>query len=572
MTIFQREKGRGNAPSDQTPVPGAYFRKHPSVPHLCDQNEYRNLYQKSIESPDQFWSSMATACLKWDVLFDTVHHGSFEDGNHGWFLGGKLNACYNCVDRHALDNPDKLAILYERDDPEDVPQRFTYGELLRDVSKLSWVLKDLGVQKGDIVTIYLPNVPEAVVAMLACARIGAVHSVVFAGFSAPSLRGRLDDARSRVIITADQGVRGGKFVPMKNVVEDALADHEGPKLRCLVLRITENPVPWSQRSTDFWWHEECARWPGYCEPVSMGAEDPLYMLYTSGSTGKPKGLMHTTAGYLLSCAVSGKYVLDLHPSDTMFCAGDVGWITGHNYLVYTPLVLGTTTVVFEGTPAYPDYDRFWQILNRCEASHFYAAPTALRMIKKTRPNGSIKPLERLRVIASIGEPLAPSVWQWCYEELGRKEAHVLDTYFQTETACHAFSPLAAVTPTKPGVPFFGFQPAIVEPDSGKEIEGGEGRGLLVFKQPWPGIARTVWGDHARYMKTYFEEHKGYFVTGDSAYRDQDDYYSILGRVDDVVNISGHRLSTAEIESALLDHGAFAEVAVVGVQDQLTGRH
>ncbi|KAJ6012339.1 Acetyl-coenzyme A synthetase [Penicillium canescens] len=382
-------------------------------------------------------------------------------------------------------------------------------------------------------------------------RIGAVHSVVFAGFSAPSLRGQLDDTRSKVIITADEGARGGKFVQMKNVVEDALTEYKGPKVQCLVLRITKYPVSWSQRSTDFWWHEQCVRWPGYCEPVPMGAEDPLYMLYTSGSTGKPKGLMHTTAGYLLSCAVSGKYVLDLHPSDTMFCAGDVGWITGHNYLVYTPL-----------------------ILDRCEASHFYAAPTALRMIKKARPNGSIKPLERLRVIASIGEPLASNVWQWCYEELGRKEAHVLDTYFQTETACHAFSPLAAVTPTKPGsvaVPFFGFRPALIDSDSGREIEGDEGRGLLVFKQPWPGIARTVWGDHARYMKTYFEEHKGYFVTGDSAYRDRDGYYSILGRVDDVVNISGHRLSTAEIESALLDHGAFAEVAVVGVEDQLTGQ-
>ncbi|KAJ5539853.1 Acetyl-coenzyme A synthetase [Penicillium frequentans] len=574
MTIFRRERGRAEAPSDQIAVPSAYFRKHPSMPHLRDQNEYQDFYQKSIDNPDEFWSSMARVSLKWDIPFDRVHHGSFEHGNHGWFLGGKLNVCYNCVDRHALENPEKLAIIYEHDDPKDVPQRFTYGELLRDVSKLSWVLKDLGVQKGDIVTIYLPNIPEAIVTMLACARIGAVHSVVFAGFSAPSLRGRLEDARSRVIITADEFTRGGKITQMKTVVEDALTEYKGCKVQCLVLRKTGSPVPWSQRSTDFWWHEECARWPGYCEPVPMGAEDPLYMLYTSGSTGKPKGLIHTTAGYLLSCAVSGKYVLDLHPSDTMFCAGDVGWITGHNYLVYTPLVLGITTVVFEGTPAYPNYDRFWQILDRCKASHFYAAPTALRMIKKNRPNGSDKLLERLRVIASIGEPLASNVWQWCYEVLGRKEAHVLDTYFQTETACHAFSPLAGVTPTKPGtvaLPFVGFQPALIDPDTGREIEEDEGRGLLVFKQPWPGIARTVWGDHARYMKTYFEGYKGYFVTGDSAYRDRDGYYRILGRVDDVVNISGHRLSTAEIESALLDHGAFAEVAVVGVDDQLTGQ-
>lgn len=369
---------------------------------------------------------MATASLKWETFFDRVHHGTFETGDHGWFIGGKLNACYNCVDRHAFADPDRPAILYERDIPGTKPEQITYAELLRDVSRLSWVLMDMGVQKGDIVSIYMPNVPEAVTAMLACVRIGAVHSVIFAGFSAPALRGRLDDARSKVILTVDEGVRGGKTIPMKRVVEDALVEYEGKKVQCLVLKKTGSPIPWCQRSTDFWWREECVKWPGYFEPVSMRSEDPLFMLYTSGSTGKPKGLMHTTAGYLLGCAVSGKYVLDLHPSDTMFCAGDVGWITGHSYLVYTPLVMGITTVVFEGTPSFPDYDRFWQVIERCNATHFYAAPTALRMIKKFRPNGSATRHEKLRVIASIGEPLAPSVWQWCYEVLGNREVHVLD--------------------------------------------------------------------------------------------------------------------------------------------------
>ncbi|CAG8898818.1 unnamed protein product [Penicillium egyptiacum] len=538
------------------PVPTSYQLKHPSVPHLKDHDEYSLLYQKSIEHPREFWSEMATASLKWEIFFDQVHHGTFETGDHGWFIGGKLNACYNCVDRHAFTDPDRLAILYERDMPDSQPQQITYGQLLIDVSRLSWVLKDMGVQKGDIVSIYMPNIPEAVIAMLSCARIGAVHSVVFAGFSAPSLRGRLNDACSRVILTVDEGVRGGKIIPMKRVVEDALADYEGDKVQCLVLRKTGSPVPWCQRSKDIWWHEECGKWPGYYEPVSMRSEDPLFMLYTSGSTGKPKGLMHTTAGYLLGCAVSGKYVLDLHLSDTMFCAGD-----------------GLQPWCSKG-PSFPDYDRFWQVLERCKATHFYTAPTSLRMIKKSRPDGSTTHLGRLRVVASIGEPLAPSVWQWCYEVLGNREVHVLDTYFQTETGCHAFSPLAGITPTKAGtvsLPFFGFRPALIDADSGNEIVGDNINGLLVFKQPWPSIARTVWRDHARYMNTYFESYQGKFTTGDGACRDRDGYYQIMGRVDDVVNISGHRLSTAEIESTLLDHGSFAEVAVVGIPDEMTGQ-
>ncbi|RAH66273.1 acetyl-coenzyme A synthetase, partial [Aspergillus aculeatinus CBS 121060] len=566
-------------------LPNDTPRKHPSTPHLANLGEYRRLYQQSLRDPDRFWGEMATSCLHWDHPFHTTRHGSLEAGDHAWFLGGRLNASYNCVDRHALAHPDRPAIVYEPDIPAGEPQppQITYAELLRDVSRLSWVLRDLGVRKGEIVTVYMPNIPEAVVAMLACARIGAVHSVVFAGFSAPALRGRLEDARSRVILTVDEGVRGGKTVPMKRVVEDAVAglqDRDASckcKCKCLVLRKTGSAVPWSQRTDDAWWHEECARWPGYYAPEAMGAEDPLYLLYTSGSTGKPKGLLHATAGYLLGCAVSGKYVLDLQPSDNMFCAGDVGWITGHSYLVYTPLVLGLTTVLFDGTPAFPTYDRYWQILARTRATHFYTAPTALRLIKKESGNGYVAAaqhnLERLRVVASIGEPLAANVWQWCYDTLAG-QVHVLDTYFQTETGCHAFAPLAAVTPIKPGsvaLPFFGFRPILLDPVSGAEIRDSESEGLLAFDQAWPSIARTVWGDHARYMKTYFEQHRGYFTTGDAAIRVKNGYFKVLGRVDDVVNVSGHRLSTGEIESALLNHGAFAEVAVVGTQDELTGQ-
>ncbi|PYH82275.1 acetyl-coenzyme A synthetase [Aspergillus uvarum CBS 121591] len=579
-----------NAPTTMVDVPASYISNHPSTPHLASLNEYRDLYQESLRDPDHFWRAMATSALHWDQPFHTTRHGSLEAGDHAWFLGGRLNASYNCVDRHALATPDKPALLYEPDTPtrNQPPQQITYAELLRDVCRLAWVLRDLGVRKGEIVTVYMPNIPEAVVAMLACARIGAVHSVVFAGFSAPALRGRLQDARSRVILTVDEGVRGGKAVPMKRVVEDAVmglrygggaggGEEADVKCKCLVLRKTGSPVPWCQRMDDAWWHEECARWPGYYAPEAMGAEDPLFLLYTSGSTGKPKGLLHSTAGYLLGCAVSGKYVLDLHPADTMFCAGDVGWITGHSYSVYTPLVLGLATVLFDGTPSFPTCGRYWEILARTRATHFYTAPTALRLIKKGTGNtyaaAEAHDLERLRVVASIGEPLAAKVWQWCHDTLGG-QVHVLDTYFQTETGCHAFAPLAGVTPTKPGyvaLPFLGFNPILLDPVSGAEIRESETEGLLAFDQPWPSIARTVWGDHARYMKTYFAQHKGYFTTGDAAIRDGNGYFKILGRVDDVVNISGHRLSTGEIESALLNHGAFAEVAVVGSGDELTGQ-
>ncbi|KAF7715294.1 Uncharacterized protein PECH_007294 [Penicillium ucsense] len=574
MTIFRQAQLSNDENATDIAFPPIYVREQASLPPIHNQDEYRNLHRKSIEQPEEFWSLMASNLLQWDNPFRSAYTNGAGASTQSWLTGGKLNACFNCVDQHVLRDPNKLAILFEQDHPADAPKGITYAELLRDVSRLSWELKDLGVQQGETVTLYMPNIPEAVVGMLACARIGAIHSVVFAGFSAESLRGRLDDAKSRVILTVDEGVRGGKTIPMKSLVEDSLVGWEGPRVRCLVLRRTQNSIPWCQRSIDYNWHEECARWPAYFQPVSMGAEDPLFLLYTSGSTGKPKGLMHSTAGYLLSCATSGRYVLDMKAGDVMFCAGDVGWITGHNCLVYGPLLLGATTVVFEGTPAHPDYDRFWQIASRCKASHLYAAPTTMRLIKKARPDGSHHALQTLRVIASIGEPLAPNVWEWCFEKFGRKMACVLDTYFQTETGCIAFSPLANVTPVKPGsvaLPFFGFNPALIDPDSGEEIHEDGYQGLLVFKQSWPGIARTIWRDHARYIKTYFNDPRGYFMTGDSASRDRDGYYTILGRVDDVVNVSGHRLSTGETESALLNHGSFAEVAVVGVEDQITGQ-
>lgn len=379
-----------------------------------------------------FWSDMAASLLHWDIPFHHVQYGTFEKGDHAWFLGGKLNACYNCVDRHGLENPDEVAIIYERDTPDEQPQRVTYGELLRDISQLCWALKGMGVQKGDIVTVYMPNIPEAIVAMPACARIGAVHSAVFAGFSAPALRGRIEDARSKVILTVDESMRGGKVIPMKRIVDEALATYEnGHMVQCLVFKRTGSPISWTSENNR-WWHEECAKWPAYIAPEPMDSEDPLYLLYTSGSTGKPKGLLHSTAGYLLGCAVTGKYVLDLHPSDTMFCAGDVGWITGNSYLVYAPLVSGVVTVIFEGTPSFPNYDRYWDILDRNGVTHFYTAPTALRMMKKARPNGVSKSMSNLRVIACIGEPLAPNVWEWCYEVVGRKQVHVLDVGCMSE--------------------------------------------------------------------------------------------------------------------------------------------
>ena len=499
-----------------------------------------------------------------------MHTGSLNNGDNAWFLEGRLNASYNCVDRHAIKTPDKPAIIYEADDPGE-GRTISFAELQRDVSKLAWVLKSLGVKKGDAVALYLPMIPEAVVAFLACTRIGAIHSVVFAGFSADSLRDRINDCNCKVVLTTDEGKRGGKVIGTKQIVDNALKQCPGVT-NTVVYKRTGKDVP-MQEGRDLWWNIETEKWPSYIAPESMNSEDPLFLLYTSGSTGKPKGVMHTTAGYLLGAALTGKYVFDMHDTDKFFCGGDVGWITGHTYVVYSPLLLGVTTVVFEGTPAYPNFSRYWDVIEKHQVTQFYVAPTALRLLKRAGDEHVKHQMKSLRVLGSVGEPIAAEVWKWYFEVVGKEEAHVVDTYWQTETGSHVISPMAGVTPTKPGsasLPFFGIEPAIVDPVSGEELHGNDVEGVLAFKQPWPSMTRTVWGAHKRYMDTYLNVYKGLYFTGDGAGRDHEGYYWIRGRVDDVVNVSGHRLSTAEIEAALLENHNVAEAAVVGVNDELTG--
>jgi len=553
------------------PVPNGFLERHPHQPHLDNLEHYRSLYAESITDSDQFWAKLARELLTWDRDFQTTHSGSLLGGDNAWFLEGRLNASYNCVDRHAFKTPDKPAIIYEADEPGE-GRTITYAELLRDVSKLAWTLKQLGVQKGDVVAIYMPMVPEALVAFLACSRIGAVHSVVFAGFSADSLRDRIIDARSKIVITSDEGRRGGKTIGTKKIVDEAL--RQCPAVTdCLVFKRTGAEIPWSE-GRDVWWHEETEKWPAYYPPEPVSAEDPLFLLYTSGSTGKPRGVLHTTAGFLLGAAATGKYVFDVHDDDRFFCGGDVGWITGHTYVVYAPLVLGVATVVFEGTPTYPNFSRYWDVCEKHKITQFYVAPTALRLLKRAGDEHVNTEMKDLRVLGSVGEPIAPDVWKWYNDVVGKGKAHIVDTYWQTETGSHVISPLGGITPTKAGsasLPFFGIEPAIIDPVSGEELTGPDVEGVLAFKRPWPSMARTVWGAHKRYRETYLDVYKGYYFTGDGAARDKDGYYWIRGRVDDVVNVSGHRLSTAEIEAALIEHKAVGEAAVVGIADELTGQ-
>lgn len=551
--------------------PEKMLAKHPSKPHLANLEEYQRLYKESITQPDKFWAERARELISWDRDFQTTKSGTLLNGDVSWFNEGRLNASYNCVDRHAFADPDRVAIIYEADEPTE-GRNVTYGELLREVSKTAWVLKQMGVRKGDTVAIYLPMIPEAIVALMACVRIGAVHSVVFAGFSSDSLRDRVVDANCKVVITTDEGKRGGKLIGTKKIVDDALKQCPDVS-HVLVYKRTGSEVPWTE-GRDYWWHEEVEKWPSYIPPESMSSEDPLFLLYTSGSTGKPKGVLHTTAGYLLGAAMTGKYVFDIHQGDRYFCGGDVGWITGHTYVVYAPLMLGVTTVVFEGTPAYPNFSRYWDIIEKHKVTQFYVAPTALRLLKRAGDEHVRGEMKHLRVLGSVGEPIAAEIWKWYFEVIGKEESHVVDTYWQTESGSHTITPLAGVTPTKPGsasLPFFGIEPAIIDPVSGEEIHGNDVEGVLAFKQPWPSMARTVWGAHKRYMETYLSVYKGYYFTGDGAARDHEGFYWIRGRVDDVVNVSGHRLSTAEIEAALIEHHAVAEAAVVGVADELTGQ-
>ncbi|KAI3403446.1 ACS1 [Candida oxycetoniae] len=563
--------------------PKGFFERCPAnqEPNLKNFQTYETLYNQSIENPSEFWSNQARENLSWYKEFDLARFPSdpkndFKNGDlPAWFINGELNACYNAVDRWAMKNPDKPAIIYEADEVNQ-GRIITYGELLKQVSKLSQTLVKLGVKKGDSVAVYLPMIPEAIVALLAIVRIGAMHSVVFAGFSSASLRDRILDADSRIVITADESKRGGKTIETKKIVDDAL--EECPNVRnVIVVKRTGNVhVPFNNKNgRDLWWHEEMVKNGCYYPPTPMNSEDPLFLLYTSGSTGKPKGVQHTTAGYLLGAMLTTKYVFDVHQDDILFTAGDIGWITGHTYCVYGPLLNGATTVVFEGTPAYPNFSRYWEIVDKYKVNQFYVAPTALRLLKRAGTK-FVEPydLSSLRVLGSVGEPIAAEVWHWYNDNVGRGKAHIVDTYWQTESGSHLLTPLAGITPTKPGsasLPFFGVEPKILDPTTGEELKNNDVEGVLAIKQSWPSITRGIYNDYNRFIDTYLAPYPDHYFTGDGATRDEDGFYWILGRVDDVVNVSGHRLSTAEIEAALIEHPLVAESAVVGYADDLTGQ-
>ncbi|MFC5697182.1 acetate--CoA ligase [Pseudomonas sp. GCM10022186] len=547
------------------PVPDA-VHKHA----LIDNDAYLRLYQQSVEQPDLFWGEQATSFLTWFKPWDQLHRSDLKKGEAEWFKGGKLNVAYNCIDRHLEQRGDQVAIIWEGDNPSESAQ-ITYRKLYSHVTRLANVLKSRGVKKGDRVCIYMPMIPEAAYAMLACARIGAVHSVVFGGFSPDALRDRILDADCRTVITADEGVRGGKYIPLKQNVDKALKDCPNVS-SVLVVQRTEGKIDWVE-GRDLWYHEVLHGASEDCPPEWMDAEDPLFILYTSGSTGKPKGVLHTTGGYLLCAAMTHKYVFDYHDGDIFWCTADVGWVTGHSYIVYGPLANGATTLVFEGVPNYPDASRFWQVIDKHQVNIFYTAPTAIRALMR-EGESPVKKTSRasLRLLGSVGEPINPEAWEWYYNVVGDKRCPIVDTWWQTETGSILITPLPGATTLKPGSathPFFGVQPVLLD-EKGKEIEGA-GSGVLAIKASWPSQIRSVYGDHKRMIDTYFSAYPGYYFTGDGARRDEDGYYWITGRVDDVINVSGHRIGTAEVESALVLHDAVAEAAVVGYPHDLKGQ-
>ncbi len=537
--------------------------------HVTDA-QYLEMYQQSIDDPEGFWAEQAENFVDWFSPWDQVMSVDYHKADIQWFTGARLNACYNCVDRHLPSRGDQIAIIWEGDDP-NVDLSITYNHLFELVCKFSNVLKSRGVQKGDRVSIYMPMIPEAAVAMLACARIGAIHSIVFGGFSPDALRDRILDSDCQVVITADEGPRGGKNVPLKENVEKAL---EGcPNVHTtIVVRRTGNPVTASP-GRDVWYHEAMNDASAECPPERMDAEDPLFILYTSGSTGKPKGVLHTTGGYQLYAAITHKYVFDYHDGDVYWCTADVGWVTGHSYIIYGPLANGAITMMFEGVPVYPDAGRFWQIVDKHKVNIFYTAPTALRALM-AQGDSWVKRSSRssLRILGTVGEPINPEAWEWYYHVVGEGKCPIADTWWQTETGGILITPLPGATRLKPGSatrPFFGIQPALMGPD-GVEQEGAAS-GDLVIKQSWPGQMRTVYGDHQRFIDTYFKTWPGNYFTGDGARRDEDGYWWITGRVDDVINVSGHRMGTAEVESALVLHEEVAEAAVVGYPHDIKGQ-
>ncbi len=532
--------------------------------------DYESMYRRSIDAPAEFWSEQAHKFIDWYRPWDETMACDYKSADIKWFQGGKLNACYNCVDRHLDAHADQTAIIWEGDEPGQ-QQHISYRELYEQVCRFANVLKKLGVKKGDRVCIYMPMIPEVGYAMLACARIGAIHSVVFGGFSPESLKSRILDSDCRVVITADEGVRGGKAIPLKANTDQAVADC--PDVRAvLVVKHRNAHIDWHE-NRDHDYRSLAAQVDDHCDPEAMDAEDPLFILYTSGSTGTPKGVMHTTGGYLLYAAMTHKYVFDYHRGDVYWCTADAGWVTGHTYIFYGPLANGATTLVFEGVPTYPDASRFWQVVDKHHVNIFYTAPTAIRALMAQGDEPVRKASRKsLRVLGTVGEPINPEAWEWYYRVVGEERCPVVDTWWQTETGGILITPLPGVTELKPGsatLPFFGVKPALLNQDG--EEQKGTASGQLVMTQCWPGQMRSIYGDHERFKQTYFSQYPGYYYTGDGARRDEDGYYWITGRIDDVLNISGHRLGTAEIESALVLHPKVAEAAVVGYPHDIKGQ-
>ncbi|WP_339339797.1 acetate--CoA ligase [uncultured Oceanicoccus sp.] len=537
--------------------------------HINEQ-QYQQMYQQSIENPDQFWAEQAEHFLSWDQRWSKVSEYDFVKGQAAWFIDGKLNLAYNCIDRHLQTRADQTAIIWEGDNPDDA-KHISYRELHQQVCKLANVLKQRGVKKGDRVCIYMPMVVEAAYAMLACARIGAIHSVVFGGFSPEALKDRILNSDCQTLITADEGVRGGKLVPLKANADLAL--QSCPNVHTVVtVQRTGGDIVWTE-GRDIWYHQAVAEVSDQCEPALMDAEDPLFILYTSGSTGQPKGVLHTTAGYLLQAAMTFKYTFDYHQGDIFWCTADVGWITGHSYSLYGPLANGATTLLFEGIPTYPDAARCWEICDKHQVNIFYTAPTAIRALMGVGDEFVTRTSRRsIKLLGTVGEPINPEAWEWYYRVVGDARCPIVDTWWQTETGAHMLTPLPGATALKPGSatrPFFGVQPILLDND-GHEVTGA-GEGNLAIKASWPSQIRSVYGDHQRMIDTYFSTYKGYYFTGDGARRDEDGYYWITGRVDDVLNVSGHRMGTAEIESALVLHDAVAEAAVVGYPHDIKGQ-
>ncbi len=535
-----------------------------------DQQKYQQMYRQSVEDPRGFWTEQANQFLTWDKPWQTLTHSDFNAGETNWFAGGKLNVTVNCIDRHLPDRAQQTAIIWEGDDPAD-QATITFAELHDQVSRLGNLLRQRGVNRGDRVCIYMPMIPEAAYAMLACARIGAVHSVVFGGFSSEALKDRILDSDCRAVITADQGIRGGRIIPLKQNTDKAL--ESCPNVHsCIVVRRTGDEIDWHQQR-DIWYHQGTESVGANCQPEQMDSEDPLFILYTSGSTGKPKGVVHSTSGYLLMAAMTHKYTFDYKDGDIYWCSADVGWITGHSYIVYGPLCNGAITLMFEGVPTYPDASRFWQVVDKHKVTQFYTAPTAIRALMGAGDDW-VKRTSRstLKLLGTVGEPINPEAWEWYYQVVGDSRCPIVDTWWQTETGAHMLTPLPGATALKPGSaakPFFGVQPVLLD-EQGLEIEG-PGEGLLMIKSSWPSQIRTVFGDHQRCIDTYFSAFPNYYFTGDGARRDTEGYYWITGRVDDVLNVSGHRMGTAEVESALVLHPQVAEAAVVGYPHEIKGQ-